>query len=269
MSVTAWVPEGVNQDLPSAARVYDYLLGGGHNFAADRAVGEQFAAALPGAREVARLNRSFLRRAVLFLVESGVRQFLDVGSGIPTVGNVHEIAQQADPDCRVLYVDNEPVAVAHSQLMLERNPNVDAIQADMRDPAGIIDSPRTRQLLDFTEPIGLLMVGVFHFIEPAENPTGLIARYREALATGSWLAISHFTADTRPAEVAAMVKVMSRTANPIHPRTIAEITGLFAGWDPVEPGVVPTALWRPENPDELGEDANRTEIFAGVALRSQ
>jgi hypothetical protein len=264
---TNWVPAGVNQDLPSAARIYDYLLGGGHNFAADRAVGERFAAALPGARDVARLNRAFLRRAVLFLSEQGIDQFLDVGSGIPTVGNVHEIAQQVNPRARVVYIDNEPVAVAHSKLMLRHNELAAAIMADMREPDAIIESPETRRLLDFSRPIGLLMVGVFHFIRPEEDPEGLLVRYRDALVPGSWLALSQFTADTRPAEMAAMVQVMSKTANPIYPRTVEEIRRLFDGWELVEPGLVPTALWRPEDPAELGDDADHSEIYAGVARR--
>src|SRR5919197_968071 len=155
----SWVPDGVDTGKPSAARLYDYLLGGGHNFAADRALAEKFLQAQPNARTIARLNRSFLRRAVLFMMDNGIRQFLDLGSGIPTVGNVHEIAQQADPGTRVVYVDYEDVAVAHSDLMLEGNDEATMVQADLTRPSEVLDHPISRMLLDFSEPVGLLMVG--------------------------------------------------------------------------------------------------------------
>ncbi|MFB9428610.1 SAM-dependent methyltransferase [Streptoalloteichus tenebrarius] len=261
---SSWVPEGVNVDLPSAARVYDYLLGGGHNFAADRELAERFAAALPGSRDIARLNRAFLRRAVLFMVERGVDQFLDIGSGIPTVGNVHEIAQAANPDARVVYVDNEPVAVAHSQLILAGNGRAAALQEDLRRPEAILDHPTTRELLDFDRPIGLLMVGVFHFVPDEWGPRDLLDRFRSRLAPGSHLALSHFTADTRPDEMAAMVEVMSRSKDPIHPRSRAEVEALFTGFDLVEPGVVSTADWRPVSPGDGAEGPEREQIYAGV-----
>ena len=261
------VPEGVDIEVPSAARIYDYLLGGGHNFAADRQLGEKFAAALPGARDVARLNRAFLRRAVLFLVSSGVRQFLDLGSGIPTVGNVHEIAQQADEQARVVYVDKDPVAVAHSRMLLEGNEQAAMVQADMCEPESVLQAAGTGQLLDFDAPVGLLMVGVFHFVPDELGPREIVAGYRDRLAAGSYLALSHFTADTRPEEIAATVEVMKRSADPIYPRSREEIIALFAGFDLVEPGVVSTPLWRPESPAELELDAEHSEILAGVGRK--
>ncbi|WP_073490164.1 SAM-dependent methyltransferase [Streptoalloteichus hindustanus] len=262
---SSWVPQGVNVELPSAARVYDYLLGGGHNFAADRQLAERFATALPGSRDIARLNRAFLRRAVLFMVERGVDQFLDVGSGIPTVGNVHEIAQAANPEARVVYVDNEPVAVAHSQLILDGNDRAGALQEDLRNPEEILDHAVTRGLLDLDRPVGLLMVGVFHFVPEDWGPRALVDRYRSRLASGSYLALSHFTADSRPVEMAAMVEVMSRSKDPIHPRTRAEIEALFTGFELVEPGVVSTADWRPRAPGDGAAGPERDQIYAGVA----
>ncbi|AHI01595.1 SAM-dependent methyltransferase [Kutzneria viridogrisea] len=259
-----WVPEDVDVDTPSAARLYDYLLDGSYNFEADRALAARFMAALPGSRDVARLNRAFLRRAVLFLLEAGVRQFLDIGSGIPTAGNVHEVAQHVDPAARVVYVDNEPVAVAHSQLILEDNPNATVIKADLTEPESILHAEPTRQLLDFSRPIGLLMVGVFHFVPLEADAAGFVRRYREVLAPGSYLAMSHFTADSKPAEMASMVEVMRHSANPIHPRSRAQFAELFADFELVEPGIVPTALWRPEAPEELGPDVAHDEILAGV-----
>ncbi|GDY31704.1 SAM-dependent methyltransferase [Gandjariella thermophila] len=264
---TSWVPESVDVDVPSAARIYDYLLGGGHNFAADREIARKFEEALPGSREIARLNRAFLRRAVLFMVDAGIRQFLDLGSGVPTVGNVHEIAQQADPRARVLYVDNEPVAVAHSQLMLADNDRAAAIEADLGEPEAIFRSPETERLIDFTEPLGLLMVGVLHFVPDSRDPGAILARYRERLAAGSYLAVSHFTADTRPAEMAAMVEVMKRSKDPIYPRSRAEFTALFDGFELVEPGVVSTAQWRPTSHGDLGHGPGREQIYAGVGRK--
>jgi SAM-dependent methyltransferase len=262
-----WVPDGVDRDLPSSARIYDYLLGGRHHFAADREIAERFAAALPGSRDIARLNRAFLRRAVLFMVSSGVRQFLDIGSGIPTVGNVHEIAQRADPLARVVYVDHEPVAVAHSTLILEGNERAAAMQADLTHPQAVLSHPATRRLLDFAQPLGLLMVGVLHFVPELKDPDSLLAQYRDRLAPGSYLALSHFTADSRPAEMAAMVEVMKSSKDPIYPRSRQRFTELFAGFELVEPGVVSTALWRPDSTADLADRPERDQILAGVGRK--
>ncbi|GLW76141.1 hypothetical protein Aglo01_06230 [Actinokineospora globicatena] len=264
---TSWVPDGIDLERPSAARLYDYLLGGAHNFAHDRELAERFIKAQPNAREIARHNRSFLRRSVLMLVERGVRQFLDLGSGIPTVGNVHEIAQTADPTSRVVYVDYEEVAYAHSTLMLADNPLATIVQADLTRPQDILDAPQTRELLDFDQPIGLLMAGVFHFVPPEKDPAALVARYRDAIAPGSYLAFSQFTRDLMPAEMDRVVEVMKSSRDPMYPRSLAEITALFAGFDLEEPGVVPTALWRPDLGFDDGGDPNRAGIYAGVGRK--
>ncbi|MPZ66343.1 MAG: hypothetical protein GEU83_12810 [Pseudonocardiaceae bacterium] len=267
MAEQSWVPPGVDVDQPSAARTYDYQLGGGHNFAADRELGERLTAAMPGMRDIARLNRAFLRRAVLYLVSSGVRQFLDLGSGIPTVGNVHEIAQQADEQARVVYVDKEPVAAAHSRLLLDGNEAATMVQADMCEPEGVLQAAETQRLLNFDEPVGLLMVAVFHLVPDEQHPREIVARYRDPLAPGSFLALSHFTADSRPEEMAAVVELSRRMDDQFYPRTRAEVTDLFTGFDLVEPGVVSTARWRPEVPEELGPDAEHSEIYAGVGRK--
>ena len=261
----SWVPEGLDTGKPSAARIYDYLLGGGHNFAADRALAEKFLRAQPNARTIARLNRAFLRRAVLFLMDNGIRQFLDLGSGIPTVGNVHEIAQKADPGTHVVYVDIEEVAVAHSQLILEQDPRATIIQEDMTRPAAVLKAARESGLIDFGRPVGVLAVGVFHFVPPEGDPHSLLAAYRDAVPAGSYLAFSHFTQDLQPEEMAAVVEVMKKSKNPMFPRTKPEIEGLFEGFELVEPGIVPLPLWHPEGTNT--DDPDKAGIYAAVGRK--
>jgi hypothetical protein len=198
------------------------------------------------------------------MVGAGIRQFLDIGSGIPTVGNVHEVAQQAAHDARVVYVDYEDVAVEHSRLMLRDNELAAMVRADLTRPADVLGAPETRRLLDFSQPIGLLMVGVFHFVFPDKDPAGIVRRYRDALASGSALAVSHFTSDLMPAEMAGIVEVMKSSRDPIHPRSREEIVALFAGFDVVEPGIVPTPLWHPHGPLAPEDDPDRAGILAGV-----
>ncbi|MGH4013556.1 MAG: SAM-dependent methyltransferase [Pseudonocardiaceae bacterium] len=263
----SWVPEGVADTVPSAARMYDYLLGGGHNFAVDREMIDKINAVEPLVGQMALRNRAFLRRAVLTLVECGIRQFLDIGSGIPTVGNVHEIAQQADPQARVVYVDNEPVAISHSELILEDNDRATAILADMRDPAGILEHPKTRQVLDFDAPIGLLMITVFHYVSDSDDPMELLARYREALVPGSYLALSHLRADVDSADVDGVVKLMKNSPNPIYPRTRAAIADLFTGFELLEPGLVPTPQWRPGATREAEGVPSDDPLLAGVGIK--
>ena len=261
----SWVPEGLDTGRPSAARLYDYLLGGGHNFAADRALAEKFLQAQPNARTIARLNRAFLRRAVLFMMDNGIRQFLDLGSGIPTVGNVHEIAQKADPEARVVYVDFEEVAVAHSQLILEDDPRATIIQEDMTRPADVLKAADESGLIDFTQPVGVLTSGVFHFVSPEADPRAIVAAYRDAVPRGSYLAVSQFTQDLQPEEMAGIVEVMKKSQNPMFPRTKAEIEGLFDGFELVEPGIVPLPLWRPESTNT--DDPDKAGIYAAVGRK--
>ena len=265
--LASWVPDGLDLDRPSAARIYDYLLGGGHNFAHDRQLAERFLTAQPYAREIARLNRAFLRRVVLHMIDHGVYQFLDLGSGIPTVGNVHEIAQKAEPDAHVVYVDYEEVAVAHSELMLADNDRATIINADLIDPRTVLDHPETRKLLDFSKPVGLLMVGVFHFVPPAKNPNEIVAAYRDAVVPGSYLGFSQFTSDMMPEEMARIVEVMSHSRDPMYPRSHAEITALFDGFDIVPPGIVATSEWRPQSPTDTCDDPARAGIYAGVGRK--
>ncbi|RJQ81512.1 hypothetical protein D5S17_04745 [Pseudonocardiaceae bacterium YIM PH 21723] len=247
----------------SAARVYDWLLGGSNNTAADRALGERFVAAQPQARMIARMNRAFLRRSVLYMVQRGIRQFLDIGSGIPTVGNVHEIAHRADPDIRVLYVDKEHVAVAHSQLLLTGEPGTDILLGDLAHPVEILGSSQARKILDLSEPIGLLMLGVLHFVPEAQRPYAALASYRDRLAPGSHLAISHLAADMMPTQQAGMATVMNESRDPMYLRDRADVLRFFDGFDLVEPGLVCAPQWRPESP--VPGDPTLSGIWAGVA----
>lgn len=262
MSRPGWSPGTVDPDRPSVARMYDYYLGGSHNFEADRALARVAVSHWPDLPMVMRANRAFLRRAVRYLVSRGVTQFLDLGSGIPTVGNVHEVAAALDPSCRVLYVDIDPVAVAHSRALLEDVPGAAVVQADARETAKILAEAETIGALDLSRPVALMMVALLHFIPEADDPAGMIAAYREALAPGSHLAISHATLDANAELMRDHEEIYRRSANPIHARTHAEVTALFGGFELVDPGVVYLPLWRPE-PD--GAPVAEPERYSGYA----
>jgi trans-aconitate methyltransferase len=252
------------------ARSYDFLLGGAHNFAVDRQVAAQAEKLMPGARQIARINRAFLGRAVRFLIGEGVERFLDIGSGIPTVGNVHEVAQSRVPGARVLYVDKDPVAVAHSELMLVDNDSADVLRADMRDPDSILGSSQAQRLLRFDQPIALLMVMMVHWIPDEDDPYGLIARYRDALPSGSYLVLSHVTADQRQDQVTDTKDMISqsRSADQLTPRTHEQVVRLFDGFDLLDPGVVGCGLWRPGGPGDIADDHElNAHVYAGVGRK--
>jgi hypothetical protein len=261
-----WVPPDVDVEKPSVARVYDYLLGGSHNFAADREVARAAMAVIPDAPVQAQANRAFLHRAVRYLVDAGMRQFLDLGSGIPTLGNVHEIAQEVAPDARVVYVDIDPVAVAHSRHILTGNPCATVIHADLRDTRRILADRDLRRVLDLSQPVAVLAVAVLHAISDADDPARVIARYRDAIVAGSYLAIAHGT-DSRPDDVKHMVELMQRTTTPITTRTAPEIEAMFDGFDLVEPGLVWAPLWHPESPHEMPPQPELSGNLAGVGRK--
>lgn len=259
-----WIPADVDTDRPNAARMYDYFLGGAHNFAADRELAERVKKFIP-AELAARMNRAFLGRVVNYLVkEAGIRQFLDLGSGVPTVGNVHEVAQSASPECRVVYVDNEPVTVAHSQLMLDGNDDATMVEADLRYSHAVLTHPDVLQLIDFGEPVAVLMCAVLHFVPDDDDPARIVAAYRDFLAPGSCLAISHATADDYPDELTKAVKLYETTSTPATPRTHEQISRLFNGLTLMPPGLVYTPLWRPYD-GENGVDPRRSFSYGGVA----
>ncbi len=264
MSAAAdWVPGDIDVAVPSAARVYDYLLGGAHNFDVDRLVGEKVLAVQPNGRQIARSNRAFMSRAVRFLVSKGITQFLDLGSGIPTVGNVHEIAQHADPRARVVYVDHDPIAVAHSQLILDGNPLATVVAADLTEPEAVLRNSTIRNFLDFSKPLGLLMVAVFHFVSDDKHPVEVVRKYVEAIPSGSYVALSHLTADQMADEMAGVVEAMKNSRDPMFFRSYADVVALFDGLDVVEPGVVSAPLWR----KDYGDDVDQEGVYAGVGFK--
>lgn len=263
----AWAGPEIDVDRPSAARIYDAHLGGFHNFQVDRDAAAKIVAFMPELPDILRANRSFLRRAVRYLVDQGVTQFLDLGSGIPTVGNVHEIAWKADPNCRIVYVDVDPVAVSHSRTLLSGIDLATAIQGDLRQPQEILHHAETQRLLDFSQPIAVLMFAVLHFVPDPDDPIGIIRSYLDATTPGSYLAISHASLEgPEPEKAEEATQQFRRSVTEFSMRTRAEITGLFDGLDLVDPGVVYLPEWRPDAGDEIG-DARRTSTFAGVACR--
>lgn len=263
-----WAPEGIDLGRPSAARIYDYWLGGTHNFAVDREIARGVTAAVPDTARIMQANRAFLHRAVDFLVGQGVRQFLDLGSGIPTLGNVHEVAQNAAPDARVVYVDIDPVAVAHSRHILTNNANAAVIQGDLRYVDTILGDPTVRGLLDFDQPTAVLMMAVLHFVSDEDDPAGIIARFRQALAPGSYLVLSHGTQDGMSDEAREVGNEMfTRTSTPFIGRNREQVGQLFEGFDLVEPGLVWSVQWHPEHPDEVGDSPERSAAYVGVGLK--
>jgi hypothetical protein len=240
----------IDMSRPNAARMYDYHLGGAHNFEADRVLANQVEQVAPWVKDVARINRAWLHRVLDFLMSQGIRQFLDLGSGIPTVGNVHEIAQRSDPAARVAYVDYEPVAVHHSFELLKDNDNAAIAWADVCDPAAVFEHPDVRRLIDFSEPVGLLIVGLLLFVDDDVDPGGLVAAYRSACPPGSYLAISTMSKDeadpvTR-AQLADLLGLYEGADERITPRTKQTIEGWFAGTSLVAPGLTLLDEWRPD-----------------------
>jgi SAM-dependent methyltransferase len=249
----AWVPPGVDPERADVARVYDYFLGGTHNFPADRAVAESVIALEPNSRAIGQANRTFLRRAVTYLAGVGVRQFLDIGSGIPTQGHVHEVVQLAAPDARVVYTDIDPVAIAHSQALLNGQARAAIVEADLREPRTALERAEGTGLIDLGQPTGLLLNAVLHFLPDEADPWGIVRTLRDALAPGSYLAVSHGTEEGRPevAKGAEDIYHGAVSAN-LSMRSRPAILRFFDGFDLVEPGLVELPSWRAPEPPTPG-----------------
>jgi len=264
-----WVPPGIDTSKANIARVYDYWLGGNHNFRADQDAARALITVEPNARAIMRANRAFLGRTVRFLArEAGIRQFLDIGSGIPTEQNVHEVAQDAAPGSRVVYVDHDEVAVAHSRLLLQANPDASIVQADLREPAKILADPDTQLLIDFAQPVAVLLVAVLHFVPDSAGPAEIVATLRDALAPGSYVVICHSCRDANPGMAdAATAAYRSRVAGQLCLRSREEIAALFDGFDLVEPGLVWLPEWRPDSPADVPENPEEYWALVGVGRR--
>ncbi len=259
---------GAEPDQANPARVYDALLGGSHNFASDRAFAAEVQETWPGAAQTMRANRAFLSRAVRYLTgEAGIGQFLDIGSGLPTVGNVHEVAQRAAPGTRVAYVDNDPVAVQHSRVLLARTGTAVAIEGDLRRPQAILADPELLSLLDLNRPVGLLLVAVLHFVPDDQDPAAAVAWLRDQIAPGSYLVISHATADGQGENVASAGEIYAQAMPSFQLRSRAGIGAFFGDFELVDPGLVFLSGWRPDTQFGSENKANPAAGYGGVAIK--
>ncbi|WP_203990305.1 SAM-dependent methyltransferase [Sphaerisporangium rufum] len=262
----------LNPHIPHPARIYDYLLGGKDNFAADRAAADELAKYSPGIRAGVRAHRAFLRRAVRHLAaEAGIDQFLDIGTGIPTQGNTHEIAQEIDPRARVAYVDNDPIVLVHGRALLTGTPTgmTTVIEADLRRPAEILTHPDVRAVIDFDRPVGVILAGMLHFLTDEEDPHGLVEQVKAAVPSGSHLLLSHITFDFAPdVDKDGFKKPYEKGAAPMVPRTHDEVIRFFDGWRLIDPGMVEVVTWRPA-PDEYQEpiEGGHAWAYGGIAVK--
>lgn len=256
----------IDTSVPSIARIYDYFLDGEDNFACDRELAAQLLCVAPEARAMARDNRAFLGRAVRYLAGRGVRQFLDLGTGLPTQNNVHEVAQQIHPDTRVAYVDNDPVVLVHARALLANNPHTVVIDADVRDPATLLADPALRELIDFDQPVAVLLVGILYFFPEEDRPFDIVAAFRDAVAPGSHIALSHVVSDEGPEELGpAQELCRSFLKRPRDARrSRKQVLSFFDGLELVEPGLVPASQWRAEPLDTVDTSGAAAWMLGGV-----
>ncbi|WP_234326162.1 SAM-dependent methyltransferase [Streptomyces sp. NRRL S-495] len=263
------VPADLRPEIPHPARMYDYYLGGKDNFPSDREAAERALAANPEFRSTARANRGFLNRAVRHVAGLGIDQFLDIGTGIPTAGNTHEIAQAVDPGARIVYVDNDPIVLAHARALMGGTAvgRTTVIQADLREPVDLLAAAEAEKLLDFDKPMALVLAAVLHFVPDESGPYEIVRTLLDTLAPGSYLILSHGTADFIPAEVRDRVTgVYSKATAPLVGRSREQVGAFLDGLDVLDPGVVTVPLWRPEGAPVAGAD--RVSMYGAVARKS-
>ena len=240
----------IDTSVPHPARVYDWLLGGKDNFGPDRDVGERLVSAVPDIQDLVRRNREFIHRAVRYLVhEQHIEQIIDVGTGIPTAPAVHEVAREINPDVRVAYVDNDPIVLAHDRALLSREEGVVTFLGDLLDPASVLDQPDVRRLIDFRQPVAVLFAAVFHFITDDQDPQAIVAAYRERMAHGSAMVVSHLSTSHRSRSEVEEFQRNYQTSAPLVFRRDTEIMELFEGFSLVDPGLVTLHEWRPDSDD--------------------
>jgi SAM-dependent methyltransferase len=244
--------------------MYDYYLGGRDNYEVDRDAAHRVLEIAPDTVDSARANRDFLRRAVRHLAESGVRQIIDIGTGIPTSPNTHEIAHSVSPDIRVAYVDNDPIVATHADARLLGSGNTGFFLGDVRDPGSILGHPTIGELIDVREPVALMLVSVLHFIPDEDDPAGLLAAYRDALAPGSHLVLSHGTADLHREAAEEALEVYRKLTVNVRLRSHAEVTALFDGFELIEPGLVQVPLWHPDGPPPTAEELRKVAVYGGI-----
>ncbi len=273
MSDDVVAPRGIDITKPNVARVYDFMVGGKDHFAIDRMAAERALQIMPDAREAGRACRAFLRRAVRYLAaEAGIRQFLDIGSGLPTDTNVHQVAQQVDPATRVVYVDNDPMVLVHGRALLARSTTSTVIEADIRSPEKILEHEVVRDRLDFTKPVGLLLLSILHHVHDAEDPGGIAATLRDALPSGSYLAMIHFwdPGEEHPrisAKVHEAERLFNETMGTGRWRRREEIMAYFGDFELIEPGLVPLADWRPDGEAPPEQKDSHYTMIGGVARK--
>ncbi|MFG3200829.1 SAM-dependent methyltransferase [Streptomyces sp. NPDC048192] len=254
----------IDTSKPHPARIYDYLLGGKDNYEVDQVAADQLAAAAPEVWISVRANRAFLQRAVRYVVGSGVRQILDVGTGLPTSPNVHEVAQELAPDVRVAYVDNDPIVKAHGDALLNRAGTTSIVLADLREPQSVVDHPEVRRVIDFGRPVALFLVAVLHFLRDADEPERVVATLRDALPAGSFLVLSHATGDF--ADRSEAEAVYDNASASMNLRSRDQVARFFDGFDLVEPGLVQVPFWRPDSTPPAGSE--EIGFYGGVGRKT-
>ena len=262
-------PPKIDTSVPHVARVYDYWLGGKNNYAVDRETGDEAIRAYPDMRSSVRANRAFLRRSVQYLAEeAGIRQFLDVGTGLPSANNTHEVAQAAAPESRIVYVDNDPIVLAHARALLTSDPQgaTGYLDADARDTAAVLTG--AAELLDFSEPVAVMLIAILQLISDDDDPYRLVAELTAAIPSGSFLAVTHVAGDMgrmTPGALEAARRLSELLPQRVNPRSQAQVTRFFDGLELIEPGVVPIQQWRPASDDEAAAPA---ALWGGVARKA-
>jgi hypothetical protein len=261
-----FAPSDIDTSRPHPARMYDFYLGGKDNYMVDRNAAREVLRAAPELRATALANRAFLGRAVRFLVrDAGIRQIIDIGTGIPAAGNVHEVAQQVVPDVRVAYVDNDPIVHVHADALLTGTGATSIVLADLREPEAILSHPQIREMVDFSEPVALLLVAILHFVTDAEDPWRIVATLRDALAPGSFLALSHATGDSRAEAAGRAAAVYDKATSTITLRSHGGVSAFLEGFEILDPGVVKLPLWRPDG--RPPRDLSKILAYCGVGRK--
>jgi hypothetical protein len=267
---TEWAPPGIDTASPSIARMYDYYLGGKDNYAVDRAAADKLLAVAPEIAEISRQNRAFLGRAVKFLAEKGIRQFVDIGTGLPTQNNVHQVVRAHAPDAKVAYVDNDPIVLAHARALLADSDQTIVVDADLLDPDTILGHPAIRRHIDFDRPVAVLLIAILHFFADDDRPYEIVARLRDAVPAGSYLALSHVVAEDHPEAIDAAQDVyrsfLKRSGDAR--RTHGDILGFFDGLELLDPGLVYVSRWRPDEKGDLPGAEKDAWIVGGVARKN-